>query len=75
MRRYRMETEFGRCWGLTNRWASPAAAGVTRCGWRTLATANQNDPEVLTICRTLTVGETATFGGGAAPMTRITREA
>ena len=69
MRRYRLETEYGRCWGLVNKWA------VTRCSWPVLARANADDPDILAAVRRLTVGATASFGGGAAPITRITREA
>ena len=63
MRRYRLETEDGR---------TPAT--VTRCSWPVLARANADDPDILAAVRRLTVGATASFGGGAAPITRITRE-
>mgnify|MGYP000888496145 CR=1 FL=1 len=48
---------------------------VLRCSWPVLTRALGDDPETVGMCRTLCVGESVTIGGGAAPITRITREA
>ena len=65
MRRYRM----------TQTDATGRPLWTWRGGWAALCRANHNDAEIVMICRALCVGQTATFGGGAAPITRITREA
>ena len=65
MRRYRMET-----WDATK----ARCLSIVWASWPVLARANADDPDILAAVRRLTVGATTSFGGGAAPITRITRE-
>ena len=66
MRRYRIET-----WDATR----SRCLSVTRCSWPTLVRAVGDDPDLLADCAALRIGDPIVTGGGAAPITPITREA
>jgi hypothetical protein len=66
MRRYRIEA-----WGADH--SGPLSSA--RCSWPTLTRAVGDDPDLVADCAALRIGQFLAVGGGAAPITRITREA
>lgn len=63
-RRYEIKQPYGQCWGLTDSWAR------WECSAESLE--RDNNPGDIEGVASLTLGQSVTLGGGAAPITVIT---
>lgn len=64
MKRYQLDTYNAAC---------TVRLSTLRCGWAMLARGNADDPDLLADVAVLRVGQCISVGGGAAPVTRISR--